>query len=128
MWSQLGNGELRGAEGCGKGGVLELGRFGAFDSVAQDLVVIERQPGMPGTHIAMAMAQADVATSYVLNASKLRQQEQLSEQLQEGAGHPGRHRAGQGDHRPAARRPGRSGLPTDAPSRPQEQHQPAGGR
>ena len=31
----------------------------------------------------MAGVLADVATSYVVNASKLRQQEQLSEQLQE---------------------------------------------
>ena len=33
--------------------------------------------------IAVARVLADVATSYVVNASKLRQQEQLSEQLQE---------------------------------------------
>jgi GAF domain-containing protein len=33
--------------------------------------------------IAVAIVLADVATSYVVNASKLRQQEQLSEQLQE---------------------------------------------
>jgi len=33
--------------------------------------------------IAVAGVLADVATSYVVNASKLRQQEQLSEQLQE---------------------------------------------
>ena len=33
--------------------------------------------------MAVAGALADVATSYVVNASKLRQQEQLSEQLQE---------------------------------------------
>jgi GAF domain-containing protein len=33
--------------------------------------------------IAVAVVLADVATSYVVNASKLRQQEQLSEQLQE---------------------------------------------
>src|SRR5664280_318011 len=33
--------------------------------------------------IAVAAVMADVATSYVVNASKLRQQEQLSEQLQE---------------------------------------------
>jgi len=33
--------------------------------------------------IAVAQVLADVATSYVVNASKLRQQEQLSEQLQE---------------------------------------------
>jgi GAF domain-containing protein len=33
--------------------------------------------------IAVAVLLADVATSYVVNASKLRQQEQLSEQLQE---------------------------------------------
>jgi GAF domain-containing protein len=33
--------------------------------------------------IAVAAVLADVATSYVVNASKLRQQEQLSEQLQE---------------------------------------------
>jgi hypothetical protein len=33
-------------------------------------------------HIAVAAVLADVATSYVVNASKLRQQEQLTEQLQ----------------------------------------------
>jgi GAF domain-containing protein len=33
--------------------------------------------------ISVAVVLADVATSYVVNASKLRQQEQLSEQLQE---------------------------------------------
>jgi len=33
--------------------------------------------------VAVAGVLADVATSYVVNASKLRQQEQLSEQLQE---------------------------------------------
>ena len=33
--------------------------------------------------IAVAVVLADVATSYVINASKLRQQEQLSEQLQQ---------------------------------------------
>jgi GAF domain-containing protein len=36
-----------------------------------------------GEDIAVAGVLADVATSYVVNASKLRQQEQLSEQLQE---------------------------------------------
>ena len=34
-------------------------------------------------HIAVARLLADVATSYVVKASKLRQQEQLSEQLHE---------------------------------------------
>jgi GAF domain-containing protein len=33
--------------------------------------------------VAVAQVMADLATSYVVNASKLRQQEQLSEQLQE---------------------------------------------
>jgi hypothetical protein len=33
--------------------------------------------------IGVARVMADVATSYVVNASKLRQQQQLSEQLQE---------------------------------------------
>jgi hypothetical protein len=79
------------------------------------LNIYSREPReWSGQDIAVAVVLADAATSYVLNAAKLHDWEQLSERLQGGAGVTGRHRTGQGDHRPKEIGHGRSCLPAHA--------------
>ena len=76
--------------------------------------------------IAVAGVLADVATSYVVNASKLRQQQQLSEQLQEALESRIVIEQAKGNHRIQALDHDRSGRPADAPARPQQRRQLAG--
>ena len=51
----------------------------------------------PKDDLEAAVVMADMASSYLINASKLRQQEQLNEQLQHALDSKSHHRASQGD-------------------------------
>ena len=62
----------------------------------------------PKEDIAAAVVMADMATNYLVNASKLRQQEQLNEQLQKALDSKSHHRASQGHRR---QRTGHNGRP-----------------
>ena len=78
--------------------------------------------------IALARELADVATSYAVKRSQTAPTGTAQRATAESAGVTGRDRTDRRDHRLQTHRLGRSGLPAHAPTRPQQEHQHAGGR